>query len=189
MTLSELYPILLIAVGLAMDAFAVSITSGITIDCLKIRYAFRIALFFGLFQAFMPIIGWLAGVGLKQYVEKFDHWIAFGLLVFIGGKMIYEAVWIREVEKKCDPLNVIVLLGLAVATSIDALAVGVTFAFIRVPIITPAIIIGVITFFISLCGVFIGNRMGDRLGSKMEVIGGVILIGIGVKILFQHLLA
>jgi putative Mn2+ efflux pump MntP len=188
MSFQEIYPIIFIAIGLAMDAFAVSITSGITIECLKIKHAFRIALFFGLFQALMPILGWLAGIGLKQYVEAFDHWIAFGLLLFIGGKMIYEALWISEVEKKCDPLNLYVLLGLAIATSIDALAVGVTFAFIKIPIITPALVIGVITFSISFSGVFIGNRLGDQLGSKMEVIGGIILIGMGVKILLQHLL-
>jgi manganese efflux pump family protein len=185
---NELISIVLIAIGLSMDAFAVSITSGITIECLRIKHAARIAFFFGAFQALMPILGWLAGIGLKQYVERFDHWIAFGLLVFIGSKMIYEAVWIREVEKKCNPLNFMILLGLAVATSIDALAVGVTFAFLKVPIITPAIIIGVITFTISFCGVFIGNKVGDRLGSKMEIIGGLILIGIGIKILLQHIL-
>ncbi len=170
-----------------MDAFAVSITSGITIKCLQIKHAFRIAFFFGAFQAFMPVIGWLAGIGLKQYVEAFDHWIAFGLLVFIGAKMIYEAIWIKEIEKKCDPLNLVVLLGLAVATSIDALAVGITFAFLKVSIITPAIIIGCITFVISFAGVNIGNKAGDKFGSTMEVIGGFILIGIGIKILLQHL--
>ena len=184
---SELYPIILIAIGLSMDAFAVSITSGITIKCLRIKHAFRIAFFFGAFQAIMPVIGWLAGIGLKQYVENFDHWIAFGLLVFIGGKMIYEAVWIKEIEKKCDPLNLIVLLGLAIATSIDALAVGVTFAFLKVSIFTPALIIGCITFVISLGGVYLGNKAGDRLGSTMEVVGGLILIGMGIKILIQHL--
>jgi putative Mn2+ efflux pump MntP len=185
---AELYPIILIAIGLSMDAFAVSITSGITIDCLRLKHAARIAFFFGAFQAVMPILGWLAGIGLKQYVEAFDHWIAFGLLLFIGVKMIYEAVWIKEVEKKCDPLNITILLGLAIATSIDALAVGVTFAFIKVPIITPAVIIGLTTFTISFGGVFIGNKFGNRLGSKMEVIGGLILIAIGVKILLQHIL-
>jgi putative Mn2+ efflux pump MntP len=188
LSFNELLSVVLIAVGLSMDAFAVSITSGCTIRCLKIKHAFRIALFFGLFQAIMPLIGWLAGMGLKNYVEAFDHWIAFVLLAFIGGKMIYEAVWITEVEKKCDPLNLTILLGLAIATSIDALAVGVTFAFIKIPIITPALIIGLITFCISLGGVYIGNKIGNRLGSKMEVIGGLILIGIGLKILLQHLL-
>lgn len=180
--------IILIAIGLSMDAFAVSITSGCTIRCLKLRHAFRIAILFGVFQALMPVLGWLAGIGLKQYVESFDHWIAFGLLAFIGGKMIYEALWISEVERKCDPLNLYVLLGLAVATSIDALAVGITFAFLKVAIVTPALLIGLITFSISLGGVYLGNSMGDRLGSKMEVIGGLILIGIGIKILLQHLL-
>lgn len=183
----ELLPIILIAIGLSMDALAVSITSGITINCLRVKHAFKIAFFFGAFQAIMPLLGWLAGIGLKSYVETIDHWIAFGLLTFIGMKMIYEAVWINELEKKCDPLNLIVLLGLAIATSIDALAVGITFAFIKVPIITPALIIGVITFTLSLSGVYIGNKIGDKLGSKMEVLGGLILIGIGIKILFEHL--
>ena len=185
---SDLLSLVLIAIGLSMDALAVSITSGITINCLKIRHAFRIAFLFGLFQALMPVLGWLAGIGLKQYVESYDHWIAFGLLAFIGGKMIYEAIWIKEVEKKCDPLNLMVLLSLAVATSIDALAVGISFAFLKVYIITPALIIGAITFAICFGGVYLGNRLGDRLGSKMEVLGGLILIGIGFKILLQHLL-
>lgn len=179
--------IILISLGLAMDAFAVSITNGITIKCLRLRHAVKIAVFFGGFQALMPVLGWLAGIGLKQYVEAIDHWIAFGLLSFIGAKMIYEAVWIQEVEKKCDPLNVFVLLSLAIATSIDAMAVGVTFAFLHISIATPAITIGVITFLLSLAGVFIGNRMGDRIGSKMEILGGVILIGMGTKILLSHL--
>lgn len=184
---NQLWPIIFISVGLAMDAFAVSITNGITIQCLKLRYAIRIAVFFGGFQALMPLIGWLAGLGLKQYVESFDHWIAFALLLFIGAKMIYEAIWIDEVEKKCDPLNLVVLLGLAIATSIDAMAVGITFAFLHVAILLPAIIIGVITFALSLAGVFIGNCLGDRIGSKMEVVGGIILIGMGLKILLEHL--
>lgn len=183
----QIWSIILISLGLAMDAFAVSITNGITIQCLKIRNALKIAVFFGGFQALMPLIGWLAGLGLKQYVESFDHWIAFGLLLFIGAKMIYEAVWINEVEKKCDPLNLIVLLGLAIATSIDAMAVGITFAFLHIAIFTPAIIIGLITFCLSFAGVFIGNRIGDRLGSRMEVLGGIILIGMGCKILLSHL--
>lgn len=184
---SAYYSIILISFGLAMDAFAVSITNGITIQCLKLRHALRIAIFFGGFQALMPVLGWLAGIGLKQYVESYDHWIAFGLLFFIGIKMIYEAIWIDEVEKKCDPLNILVLLGLAIATSIDALAVGVSFAFLKIDIVSPALIIGLITFLLSLAGVFIGNRMGDKLGSKMEILGGIILIGMGFKILLSHL--
>lgn len=183
----QFWSIILISLGLAMDAFAVSITNGITIQCLKLRHAARIAIFFGGFQALMPLLGWLAGIGLKQYVESYDHWIAFGLLAFIGAKMIYEALWIKEVEKKCDPLNLVVLLGLAIATSIDALAVGITFAFLHIAIVAPALIIGVITFVLSFAGVFIGNRIGDRLGSKMEVFGGIILIGMGIKIPLNHL--
>lgn len=183
----HLWSIVLISLGLAMDAFAVSITNGITIQCLKLRQAAKTAIFFGGFQALMPLLGWLAGIGLKKYVESFDHWIAFGLLCFIGAKMIYEAVWIKEVEKKCDPLNLVVLLGLAIATSIDALAVGISFAFLHISIVAPALIIGLITFALSFAGVLIGNKIGDRLGSKMEVLGGIILIGMGFKILLSHL--
>jgi putative Mn2+ efflux pump MntP len=183
----EFYQIALIGLGLAMDAFAVSVSSGIAIKCLKFRHALRIAFLFGLFQALMPVIGWLAGTSLKVYVESFDHWIAFGLLAFVGAKMIYEAVWLDEAEKKCDPLNMAVLLGLAVATSIDALAVGISFAFLNIGIASPALVIGGITFLVCLGGVYLGHRIGDRMGSKMEVIGGSILILMGIKILLEHL--
>jgi manganese efflux pump family protein len=183
----EVLQISLIGLGLAMDAFAVSITSGIAIQCLRIKHALRISLFFGGFQALMPVLGWLAGRGLKFYVERIDHWIAFALLASIGIKMIYESVWLDETEKKCDPLNLVVLSGLAIATSIDALAVGISFAFLNIEIASPALIIGGITFSLCFAGVYIGNRLGGRLGSKMEVIGGIILILMGAKILLEHL--
>lgn len=183
----EIYQVCLIGLGLAMDAFAVSIGSGIAIQCLRARNALRVALFFGGFQALMPVMGWLAGRGLKSYVESFDHWIAFALLAGIGIKMIYESVWLKEAQKKCDPLNLLVLFGLAIATSIDALAVGVSFAFLNVEIVSPALIIGAITFALCFAGVYIGNRIGDRLGTKMEVLGGIILILMGIKILLEHL--
>jgi putative Mn2+ efflux pump MntP len=148
----------------------------------------RIAFAFGLFQAVMPVIGWLTGVKLQNVMQSYDHWIAFGLLLFIGAKMIYEAFVIEENEKKQNPLKLTVLLGLAIATSLDALAVGLSFAFLHVQIILPALIIGVITFFISFLGVYLGNKIGEKFGTKMEIIGGLILIGIGVRILIQHLL-
>jgi len=179
--------ITIIAFGLAMDAFAVSITSGIAIKSLKINSALKIALFFGLFQAIMPLIGWLAGLSLRDYISAVDHWITFGLLSFIGCKMIYEAVKIQSSKKEINPLNVYVLLVLSVATSIDALAVGVSFAFLKVAIVTPVIIIGTVTFFLSYLGVYIGDRIGHFFENKIEIAGGLLLIGIGIKILFEHL--
>ena len=179
--------IFLIAVGLAMDAFAVSITSGITIKRLEMKHAFLIAAFFGGFQAIMPGIGWLLGLGLRDVIEGVDHWVAFGLLAFIGCKMIYEAHRIEEIEKRSDPLNIWVLLTLAVATSIDALAVGLSLSVLGMSVLLAAGVIGAVTFVLSFCGVYIGNRSGPLFEGKMEIVGGVILIGIGTKILIEHL--
>ncbi|MGB7531770.1 MAG: manganese efflux pump MntP family protein [Halobacteriota archaeon] len=183
----DLITITVIAFGLAMDAFAVSITSGITIKHLRINNALRIAIFFGLFQAFMPGIGWLAGFNLRDFISGIDHWIAFGLLSMIGCKMIFESTKMGSSEKEIDPLNIYVLLILAIATSIDAFAVGLSLSFLKISIVTPAIIIGIITFLLSFIGVFVGNRLGHFFENKIEVIGGLILIGIGIKILIEHL--
>ena len=183
----DMLNILFIAFGLAMDAFAVSITSGLTIKNLKIKHAFRIALFFGLFQAIMPLIGWLSGLTIKDFVMSIDHWVAFILLSFIGCKMIYESTKIESENIKTNPLNLYTLLMLSIATSIDALAVGISFAFLLVSIITPVVIIGVVTFILSFVGVFIGNLKGHLFEGKIEIIGGIILIGIGIKILIEHL--
>lgn len=179
---------LVIAFGLAMDAFAVSITSGIAIKNLKIHHALRIAGFFGLFQAVMPLIGWLAGLSLRDYISGIDHWIAFGLLAFIGCKMIYESTRLEKTERETNPLNIYVLLMLSVATSIDALAVGVSFAFLQIAIVTPVIVIGTITFALSFLGVFAGGKAGHLFENKIEIAGGLILIAIGVKILLDHLI-
>jgi putative Mn2+ efflux pump MntP len=180
--------IIFIALGLAMDAFAVSITSGIAIKNLKINNALKIALFFGFFQAFMPVIGWLAGLSLRDFISNIDHWIAFGLLSLIGGKMIYESLQMESREKKSNPLNIYLLLILSIATSIDALAVGISFSFLDLSIALPVMVIGTITFGLSFLGVFIGNKSGHFFEGKIEIIGGVILIGIGIKILLEHLL-
>lgn len=176
-----------VAFGLAMDAFAVSVSRGITVRHLKIDQALRIALFFGSFQAIMPVIGWLAGLSLRDFISDFDHWIAFGLLSFIGCKMIYEAFGMEEEKKEANPLNVSVLLVLSVATSIDALAVGVSFAFLKISIVTPVLVIGIVTFLLSFLGASVGNRLGHFFEKKIEILGGLILIGIGVKILVDHL--
>ncbi len=184
----HLLEIFIIALGLAMDAFAVSVSSGVVIHKLHVRHAMRIAAFFGGFQAIMPLIGWSVGRLAIDYIQAYDHWVAFVLLVAIGGKMIYEAKWCAEHEQdKSDPLDLKVLLMLAIATSIDALAVGVTFSCLQTDILAPVIIIGLVTFLISLAGVYIGDYFGNVFGDSLEIFGGVILIGIGLKILIQAL--
>jgi putative Mn2+ efflux pump MntP len=183
----KIISIIFIAVGLAMDAFAVSITSGLTIKSLKINNALKIATFFGLFQAIMPILGWLAGLSFREIISDVDHWIAFGLLFLIGCKMIYESSKMEVNNKKINPLDVYVLLMLSIATSIDALAIGLTLSFLNVPIILPSIIIGTITFSLSVIGVYFGNKFGHYFERKIEMVGGFILIGIGIKILIEHL--
>lgn len=183
----DVLSILLIALGLAMDAFAVAISSGYMIKHIKTKNALTIAIFFGLFQAIMPIIGWLSGMTLRNFIAGFDHWIAFGLLCIIGGKMIYESFKLETTENKIDPLNIYVLFILSIATSIDALAVGLSLSFLKVAIALPAIIIGIVTFILSFLGVYIGNKVGHFFEKKIEVIGGLILIGIGIKILVEHL--
>ncbi len=180
--------IVLIAIGLAMDCFAVAIASGVTIRDVKLKHALTIAAFFGTFQALMALIGWLAASNFADIVSGLDHWIAFILLAIIGGRMIWESLK-KEVEKeRRDPLNIYVLLVLAVATSIDSLAVGVSFAFLEISIVAPIIIIGLASFIFAIGGAYIGARMGDVLEKKAEFVGGAILIAIGLKILIEHTL-
>lgn len=179
--------IFIIALGLAMDAFAVSVSSGVIIHKLHLRHAMRIAAFFGGFQALMPYIGWQVGRFAADHIKAYDHWVAFVILAAIGGKMIYEAKWGDEEKERPDPLNLKVLLILAIATSIDALAVGVTFSCLNMTIVAPIIIIGLVTFLTSLAGVYIGDYCGNIFGDKLEIFGGLILIGIGAKILLGHL--
>jgi putative Mn2+ efflux pump MntP len=183
----DLFTIILIAIGLAMDAFAVSIANGISIKSQKRKNAFIIAAFFGGFQMFMPVIGWLVGLGLEELIMGIDHWVAFGLLAFIGSRMIYDSA--KEEDLKRDSnLRIHNLLTLSVATSIDALMVGLSFAFIQTAIATPILIIGLVTFLLSFIGFYFGNIIGQVLGNKIKVIGGVVLIGIGLKILLEHLI-
>ncbi len=177
-----------IAIGLAMDAFAVAIGAGLQLCSVTKRQTFRMAWHFGLFQAFMPIIGWLAGLTLVDYIAPVDHWIAFGLLAIIGGKMIYEALKHQEEDvDRCDPTKGWRLVMLSVATSIDALAVGLSLAVLGVDIWYPALVIGVVAGVLTVVGLELGCRFGSLLGRRMEVVGGLILIGIGVKILVEHL--
>ena len=184
----QLFTIIAIAVGLAMDAFAVSIVSGAAYKQLRVKHALRIAVFFGGFQAFMPLIGSLAGLSVKEYIAGYDHWIAFGLLSAVGGKMFYESFKIKPAKQNFDPSNIFILLVLSVATSIDALAIGFTLSFITSSVAAAVITIGLITFVLSYIGVFIGKKFGHFFESKIEVVGGLVLIAIGLKILVQHLL-
>jgi len=176
-----------IALGLAMDCFAVALASGFAIRNLKARHAFIIGVFFGGFQAVMPVLGWLAGRTLSPHVLAADHWVAFALLMFVGIKMLYESFKIKSLEENPNPLNLSILLVLSVATSIDALAVGLSLSFLNTPIAAPALIIGGVAFVLSFLGVYIGNYMGSSFENKLEALGGLILIGIGVKILIEHL--
>jgi len=184
-----LITIIIIALALAMDAFAVSIVSGTTYRQLKVKHAFRMALFFGAFQAFMALIGSLAGLTIRDHIAEYDHWVAFGLLAAVGGKMIYESFKIAPPGKNSNPANMVVLLFLSIATSIDALAVGITLSFLQVSIAVAATIIGLITFALSYLGVYIGKKVGHFFEGQIEAIGGLVLIAIGIKILIEHLIS
>ena len=180
----------LIGVGLSMDAFAVSICKGLGMSRLNMRQAAVISLFFGGFQALMPLIGWALGSQLTDFITPIDHWIAFGLLAFVGGKMLWDAF--REDDESegvqtDQKLDLKELLMLAIATSIDALAVGITFAFLQVAIVPSITIIGLTTFVISFAGVAVGHFFGARFEKPATIVGGVVLILIGVKILLEHL--
>ena len=184
----SLLAILVLAVGLAMNAFAVSLGIGLKQCQVSTRATIRLAWHFGLFQFFMPILGWLAGLSVERWISGVDHWIAFGLLAAIGGKMIYEALYGDE-EKRAekDPTRGASLVVLSVATSIDALAVGLSLALLGAQIWYPAVIIGVVAFAFTAVGLHVGRRFGSLLGKRMEIVGGLILIGIGVRILVDHL--
>ncbi len=186
----DLTSLLAIAVALAMDAFAVSLAAGAVLCPVTWRHCFRLGFHFGLFQGLMPIIGWLAGRNVQQYILSWNSWIAFSLLLFLGLRMIHEAVSDERPDKPAtDPSRGLTLVALSIATSIDALAVGLTLAMIGVTIWMPALVIGLVALVFSVAGVLLGNRIGSIWGSRVEVLGGLILIGIGGKILLQHLAA
>ena len=186
-----LYEVFLIGVGLSMDAFAAAVCRGLAMKKINYTHALIIGLFFGGFQALMPLIGWLLGRQFADYIEKFDHWIAFALLAFIGVKMAIESF--KNEEDPCDccneRLDLKELFVLAVATSIDALAVGITFALYPDVSIVPAVsIIGIVTFVICAVGVLIGHKCGSRFKSKAELAGGIVLVAIGIKLLVEGLI-
>ncbi len=182
----SIFELFLIAVGLSMDAFAVSICKGLSVKRLEFKHVLLAGAWFGGFQALMPAIGYLLGVQFEHLIVSIDHWIAFVLLLFIGGKMVKESRE-QDEENLDDDFSVKAMLLLAIATSIDALAMGVTFAFLRVDIVAAVLFIGCITFVCSAAGVKIGNVFGACFKSKAELAGGVILILMGVKILLEHL--
>ncbi len=178
-----------IAVGLAMDAFAVSIVAGLTLQRVTPRHTFRLAFHFGLFQCLMPILGWLAGKELEPYISAYDHWVAFFLLKLVGGKMLIEA-WKSDSElAHADPTRGLLLVTLSLATSIDALAVGLSMAFLRTSVWGPAVVIGIVAAGLSAVGVTFGSRLGIGVGRWAEVLGGCILLFIGVKIVVLHVVS
>lgn len=183
----DIISLLFLSVALALDAFSVSVTDGMIVKDFKIRDAVKIGLFFGAFQFIMPCIGNFLTSFAAEYIEQFDHWIAFGLLAFLGVRMIVGS-GSKETEVPKNPLKYSTLFLMAIATSIDALAAGISLAAVNAPVIFSSAVIGIVAFIFSFCGMFIGRKSGDILGSKAEIAGGIILIIIGTKTLLEHLL-
>jgi putative Mn2+ efflux pump MntP len=185
MSLAE---VLLVAVGMAMDAFAVSLGIGTSRRANSPRPIFRLSFHFGLFQFFMPILGWLAGSSIANLISAFDHWVALALLAFVGGRMIRSGLGADGAPSPNDPSRGGTLIVLSIATSIDAFAIGLSLAMLNVDILYPSLVIGVVTAGLSLTGLLIGHRLGEAFGKRMEVLGGLILIGIGLRVLISHLM-
>jgi len=185
----DILTIILIAIGLSFDTFAVSVSSGLILKKIDFFNATKIAITLAVFQAAMPVIGWLVGSGIKNYVEDFDHWVAFGILSLLGGKMIYESFKTHPDDRSFNPLDIKVMIGMAIATSIDALIVGFSFALLNYKILVSVGIIGIVTYVVAMLGMLFGKKIGAKTGRRMEVLGGVMLILIGLKILIEHLSA
>ncbi len=185
MTLSW-WTLLGIALGLAMDAFAVAVASGLSLASVTPRHTFRLSFHFGLFQFLMPILGWLAGNRVAGYIEGYDHWLAFLLLTGVGGKMLWEAAHARRDQPKADPTRGWRLIVLSVATSLDALAVGLSMAFLGVPVLLPSVVIGIVAGLLTAVGITFGGRLGGRSRYWAEVAGGCVLVLIGANILISH---
>jgi putative Mn2+ efflux pump MntP len=180
--------VVMLAIGLGMDAFSVAIGVGASIRTISFGPVFRLSFHFGLFQLLMPVAGWFAGKTVTDFIAGYDHWVAFGLLTYVGGKMIRESFDEEPKVHTSDPTKGMTLLILSIATSIDALAVGLSFAFLKIPILYPCIIIGIVAFLMTMLGVMFGEKLGRVAGRKVEIFGGIILIGIGIKILIEHML-
>ena len=179
--------IFLISLSLAMDCFAVSIAGGATVNKPKYIDALKVGLFFGLFQAIMPLIGWFIGYSFKSLIDNIDHWIAFALLAAIGIKMLYDALKKNIVERRNNITKIPTLLILSIATSTDALVIGISLSLLNISLYLSVLIIGLSAFSFSVIGYFLGNKIGKIIGNKVEIVGGVVLIGIGLKILIEHL--
>ncbi|MBU5638173.1 manganese efflux pump MntP family protein [Geomonas sp. Red69] len=177
-----------IALALAMDAFAVALATGAVLNPITGRHLFRLGFHFGLFQALMPIAGWLLGLTVQKWITAYDHWIAFGLLAYVGGRMIVEAFEEEEDASPSDPTKGLTMVMLSVATSIDAFAVGLSLAMIGVSVWVPSVIIGLVAGVLTVAGMLLGRRLGDNWGRRVEVCGGVVLCLIGLKILLEHTL-
>lgn len=183
----EFFTVLILAIGLSFDTFAVSVSSGVVLPEIRFKQAVKIASILALFQGLMPIIGWAIGSGFKKYIENLDHWVAFLLLLALGLKMIYESFVTVNESETSNPLILKNRITMAFATSIDALIIGFGFAIIQFGIIESSAIIGFVTFIVSMLGLLFGKSVGIRFGKRMEILGGIILILIGAKILFEHL--
>lgn len=184
----EILTVFFLAIGLSFDSFAVSVISGLNLPHIRFFQAAKVAIFLALFQALMPLVGWLVGNSMKSLIEPVDHWIAFGLLCLIGGKMILESFSSGEAREIKNPLQIRVILTLSLATSIDALAVGFSFATLLNRILVAVFIIGAVTFVASMLGILLGKKTGPKINRYSEIIGGLILIAIGSKILIEHLM-
>jgi len=181
--------ILIIAIGLSADCFAVALSSSIAVKRFTLYRFFRLPLAFGVFQALMIVIGWLTGHTVIDFISAYDHWLAFALLAVIGGKMLWESFHEKDEEKAKKSINGwLTLLALSLATSIDSLAVGLSFAFLKTDILVVAITVGATALIITSIAQLLGNKVGSRVGKRAELLGGLILIGIGIKILLEHLL-
>lgn len=178
----------LIAIGLSFDTFAVSVSTGLILKKIKFQQALKVAFVLAFLQSLMPLMGWFAGKQISQYIGNFDHWIAFVLLSILGIKMIIESYKSEENDKNFNPLKFIVLLGIGIATSIDALVVGISFAFLQTNIWNAILIIGMVTFLVAMLGMLFGKKIGSKFGKRIEIMGGLILISIGLKILLGHIL-
>jgi putative Mn2+ efflux pump MntP len=188
-TFTQFITFFLIGVGLCFDTFAVSVSFGLVKKEIRFMQASRIAIILAFFQALFPVAGWFIGMSVKNFLSSFDHWIAFGLLFMIGVRMIYEGLRGEEERKEFNPMKMGVLLGIAVATSIDALVVGLSFGFLDTNIMVPALIIGMVTFLASMLGMLFGKKIPGKTSQRSVIIGGILLILIGVKILIEHLVA
>ena len=186
MTLTQFITFLLIGIGLSFDSFAVSVSCGLMKQEIKFKQAVLVAASLAFFQALFPVIGWFLGIKFNALIVSVDHWIAFGLLAIIGVKMIVEGVKPEGMLKRFDPFNLRILIGLSVATSIDALVVGLSFGFLDLPILFPVIVIGAVTFIASMLGMLFGKNVPAKRSHQSIILGGIILVAMGIKILIEH---